>query len=133
MTDAAAPLRSLVEAIYRKTASGELDWTFDQEADVCETDIGQGYFQVCSDVDDDGDYYYYLKILNGRKQVIDTLYGGAFGSTPPTTGHANYWTLIRDLRTLAHRRAVGADAVVQSMLDALGAAPASDLDEDVPF
>ena len=132
MTDAIAPLRDLVEAVYKKTMSAELDWTFDQEADVCEANIGEGYLHICSDVDDYGDHFYYVKILNWQKQVIDTVYGGTLGQGLPSTGHANYWSLITDLRTAAHRKAVGADAVIRSMLTALGRND-PDLDDDVPF
>jgi hypothetical protein len=138
MMDAAAPLRGLVEAIYKKSSSGELDWIYEQDENVCETRIGDGYFQVCADTDDDGDYYYYVKILNQSKQVIDTIYGGNFQDYVPTTGHQNYWQLITDLRTLAFRKALGADEVIKSMLSALHAdadagSPRGKPGDDVPF
>ncbi|WP_338502033.1 hypothetical protein V6R86_03155 [Sphingomonas kaistensis] len=144
MTDPAAPLRALCEAVYKKTANGEVEWRFDDDLDACEASIGQGYIQICSEVDVDGDKYFFVKILNGFKQTVDSIYGGTLGiGTKPSTGQKDWWDFIRDLRTMAYRRAVGSEEVINSMLHELDASPASrrvqpprpfdDLDDDVPF
>lgn len=131
-------LRRLVEAIYQNSISGSINWSYNEPADICEAELGKGFIQVLTDTDEDGDYYNYIRILNSDKQVVDTIYGGTLGSlgstAAPSTGHANYWQMIADLKSVAHRSAVGANDVINSMLTAMNAHDnLLSEDDNIPF
>ena len=132
MTNAKDDLRRLVEGLYLGTLNGKVKWTYDSASDLCESKLGDGYVQTVRETDNDGDYFSYVKVLNASKQVIDNIYGGTLSNGDPVnTSHKNYWTLMGDLREVAERQALGADKVISSILDDLGAKNLS-LD-DVPF
>lgn len=133
MTDISTTFRKLLEGLYIKTNQQVVIWNFNQSESLCESSIGDGYVQVFQEADEDGDYYNYVRVLNGDRDVVDTIYGGALGrgASPANTGHADYWDLMRDLYSAARRSALGADKVIGSMVKALGA---DDLDmSDIPF
>lgn len=133
MIDSTTGLRKLLEALYLKTIAGNISWSYLQTIDLLETPLGQGYIQIAQETDEDGDYYTFIRILNEAKQVVENIYGGTLGTNnkPVNTAHKTYWELITDLRSVALRAAVGADAVLASMIQTLGA---EDLDlDEVPF
>lgn len=130
-------LRRLLEGLYIKTMSKEVNWSYDEANDLSEASIGNGYVQIVGETDEDGDFIIVVKILSESKQVIDRVYGGSYGLggfQPYNTGHNDYWHLIRELKASAQRAALGADVVIDSILERLGskALPLTPEDE-VPF
>lgn len=132
MNNAKDDLRRLVEGLYLGTINGKVKWSYDSAGDLCEAKLGDGYIQVVRETDEDGDYFSYVKVLNSDKQVIDNIYGGTLGGNEPSnTGHANYWQLMKELREVAERQALGADQVISSILKQINA---DDLPiNDIPF
>lgn len=133
MTVSNQQLRRLIEGLYLQTIKQAVKWSFNERDSICEAEIGAGYVQIAEEADDDGDYYSVARVLNKNRDVIDTIYGGTLGrdKTPVNTGHPDYWVLLRDLFSSAKRSALGADKVIDSIVDALGA---KNMDvDDVPF
>ncbi|WP_294190318.1 hypothetical protein [uncultured Sphingomonas sp.] len=135
MTDATKPLRQLIEAVYLKTVSQELNWSFNPADDSCTAQLGPGAVEIVQETDEDGDYYSYAQIRNSQNEVVDTIYGGSLGrgSKPFNTGHKDYWELLRDLRSQAYRSAMGTDKIVSGMLAELNAVSLPLDEDDVPF
>lgn len=135
MSDATVNMRKLIEALYIRSASQDISWSFFPGSDLCETDLGEGFVQTIEEADEDGNYYCYVRILNSEKEVIDNIYGGTLGikNKPYNTDHKNYFELLRDLHVTAKRNAVGADKLVSSILGALNAENLSISDDDAPF
>lgn len=124
MTDMTDQLRRLVEGLYLKTNQQGVEWRSDQADSLCEAAIGDGYVQVLQEADDEGDFYSYVRVLNASRDVIDTIYGGSLGKDkkPTNTAHQNYWQLMSDLYSSARRSSLGADKIVNNIVDALGVA-----------
>lgn len=137
MNDVSDQLRKLVEGLYRATMSSSIMWV-SKEENIFEAPLGKGYVQVLSEVDEEGDFYHIARIVNDKKEVVDTIYGGTLSggnwTSRPTTGHTDYWKLLTDLFVAARRSAVGAQEIISSMLDELPSAPTTDhLSDDTPF
>jgi hypothetical protein len=134
VTDATKPLRQLVEAVYLKTLSQELAWSFNPASDSCTAELGPGSVEIVQETDENGDYYSYIQVKNFQNEVVDTIYGGSLGrgNKPFNTGHKDYWELMNDLRAQAYRSAMGSDKIVSGMLAELNAANLQ-LDDDIPF
>lgn len=133
MTDATKPLRQLLEAVYLKTMSQELNWTYNPSNDSCMAELVPGSIEIVQEADEDGDYYSYVQIRNFQNEVVDTIYGGTLGRNKPfNTGHKDYWELMKDLRSQAYRSAMGSDKIVSGMLNELNAANLP-LEDDLPF
>lgn len=135
MSDATANMKRLLEALYLKSLKQEVEWEFFPSLDLCEAKLGSGFVQVVSEADDEGNYYSFVRILDSEKTVVDNIYGGNFGiqSKPYNTDHKNYWDLMRDLYSVSKRSALGADKLVSSIVDSLGASNLSISEDDVPF
>lgn len=134
MTDETSQQRKLLESLYLRTLDRKITWRYDSTEDSCESSVGQGYVQISQEVDEDGDLFPVVKLLNGKKEVIDRITGGfgLYAEKPFNTPHKDYWDLIRELKIKAERAAKGADIVIQSILHELGA-ERLDLGDDIPF
>jgi hypothetical protein len=122
MNDEITQKRKLVESLYLRTVEGKIEWHYDPVNGSSEATVGNGHVEMDSESDEDGNYYPVVKVLNQNKEVIDRVYGGSlWRSKPSSTGHATYADLISDLLVKAERKAKGADVVLNSILNELGA------------
>jgi len=127
-------MRRLIEGLYLKTTSNQIKWTYDADSGTYETKVNDFFIQCASEVDEAGDYYNLIKILNSSKDIIDRINGGTlFPQKPVNTGHSAYWELFRDLREAAERSASGADEIIGDIVKALGIDKIPLINDDVPF
>lgn len=134
MSDMLRQRRSLVEALYAKTSTGDVDWEHGLSQAAYSADIGDSIVELVKESDED------------RIDVILTLYDKSYntieafsdsalsGVSPKGSSHSSYYNLMSSLYDMARRHSTGATKAVQGVLDALGAKLIDEDDaDDIPF
>lgn len=133
---------TLVDALFSKTANREISWIETSIGGVFSTSVGEYTIHI----EEPDDSYNNPDAVTITMLTKDGERVDVFGDSdlviysPKVSGFTSYRALLRDLYKRSNRDASGAEKVLDSILDALGAAAAvatkdedSDLNSEIPF
>lgn len=133
MSDMLRQRRSLVEALYLKTVSGDIDWSDGFMNGGYSAEIGDKTIALTREADED------------RRELIVTVYDRSFNvvegfsdtslasATPVKVSGGSYFKIMSDLYDMARRHSTGATKALNDILGDLGIAVITEEDDEIPF
>ncbi|MFZ5705866.1 MAG: hypothetical protein ACOY5R_11445 [Pseudomonadota bacterium] len=117
--------QTLVERLYRKTIARDIGWSFQEGIGAFATIAGRMII-LSAHRSATGNPLEVVQIKNQEGKTIDRFDDEDIRGEPPADMLCDgYWALMKNLREIAVRQAVGADDAIDDIL--------GELDDDVPF
>lgn len=111
---------ALVDRLMSRTAAGSLGWELQNGHPICS--LGNYTVRLTSGRDSENVPFEYVELLDEYLNRLEMFSDGDLKGSPlpENEEYDNYYWKMADLRELAYRKAVGADAALDEVLRELG-------------
>jgi hypothetical protein len=119
--------KKLVDALYRTTLDGNIEWKPGFDENSVETTLGKTIVQLTQEPDDDDSPVIAIRLKNNRGDELDLIYPGIlYEQKTGVPQYQKYWQLFDGLYAMAKRSAMGADQALDEVIAELEK-------KDIPF